>query len=84
MIFHFMCNEHDLKDNHKRVYRLWKQAGLHLGVPVQRPRIRREYQELLAPDQINEGRAMDFVGDWTVGPEKKSVDIMDECSRHAL
>lgn len=88
MVFHYLRNEHGIKDNHKRVYRLWKQAELHLRVPAQRPRIRREYEELLSPDQVNEGWAMDFVSDWVVaGPLKKSVriiNIMDECSRHAL
>ena len=27
MIFYYLRNEYDLPDNHKRVYRLWKQAG---------------------------------------------------------
>jgi len=73
--------------NHKRVYRVWKQEGLNLRQPAQRPKIRRQYQDLLAPAQVNEGWAMDFVSDWTVGPEKKSariINIMDECSRKAL
>ncbi len=73
--------------NNKRVYRVWKQEGLNLRLPPQRKKIRREYQELLAPDGINEGWAMDFVSDWVVGPEKRSVrviNIMDEGSRKAL
>jgi len=73
--------------NHKRVYRVWKEEGLNLRLPVQRKRIRRAYQELLAPDGVNEGWAMDFVSDWVVGPQKKAVrviNIMDEGSRKAL
>lgn len=73
--------------NHKRVYRVWKEEKLHLRLPPQRKRIRREYEELLAPDGVNEGWAMDFLSDWVVGPEKKSVrviNIMDEGSRKAL
>lgn len=87
MVFHYLRNEHRLKDNHKRVYRLWKQAGLHLRLPPKRSKIRREYKELLAPDRVNEGWAMDFVSDWVIGPEKQSIrviNIMDECSRRAL
>jgi putative transposase len=57
--------------NHKRVYRIWKQEQLNLRVPAQRPKIRRAYQDLLASYQVNEGWAMDFVSDWTIGPEKK-------------
>lgn len=87
MVFHYLRNEHGIKDNHKRVYRLWKAAGLHLRLPPKRSRIRREYKELLAPKQINEGWAMDFVSDWTIGPTKEAarvINIMDECSRRAL
>ncbi|MEZ4988324.1 MAG: IS3 family transposase [Saprospiraceae bacterium] len=66
MIFYFLRNEYGLKDNHKRVYRIWREAGLHLRVYPKRAVIRREYKELLAPDRINEGWAMDFVSDWVV------------------
>jgi putative transposase len=87
MVFYYLRNEYGLQDNHKRVYRLWKQEGLHLRLPKKRPRIRRDYQELLAPRHINEGWAMDFVSDWVIGPQKQQVrviNIMDECSRRAL
>ena len=73
--------------NHKRVYRVWKEERLNLRLPPQRKKIRREYQELLAPDGVNEGWAMDFVSDWVLGPERRSVrviNIMDEGSRKAL
>ena len=58
-----------------------------MRLPPKRPKIRREYQDLLAPDQVNEGWAMDFVSDWVVGPGQERVriiNIMDECSRKAL
>jgi putative transposase len=58
-----------------------------LRLPPKRQRIRREYQELLAPEKVNEGWAMDFVSDWVIGPEKQAIrviNIMDECSRRAL
>lgn len=87
MIFYFLRNEYSLEDNHKRVYRLWKQADLHLRVALKRPAIQRKYQDLTAPDLINQGWAMDFVSDWIIGPEKQSVriiNIMDEGSRRAL
>lgn len=87
MIFYLLRNEYALEDNHKRVYRLWREAGLHLRVAPKRATVRREYQALLLPEQINQGWAMDFVSDWVVGPEKQPVrivNIMDECSRMAL
>ncbi len=52
-----------------------------------RRRIYRKYQDLISPDGVNEGWAMDFVSDWVVGPTHKQVriiNIMDEGSRRAL
>lgn len=86
LVFHFLRRQgHPW--NHKRVYRVWKQEGLHLRLPPKRPQLRRIYQGLLAPDRINEGWAMDFLSDWVVGPGQEKVriiNIMDECSRKAL
>ena len=86
MVFHYLRRQgHPW--NHKRVYRIWKAEGLHLRLPPRRPKIRRQYQDLLAPGQINEGWAMDFVSDWIVGPGQETVriiNIMDEYSRKAL
>ena len=59
------------------MYRVWKKEGLNLRLPPQRKKIRREYQELLAPDGVNEGWAMDFVSDWVVCPEKQSVRVIN-------
>lgn len=73
--------------NHKRVYRVWKAQELHLRLVPKRSKIKRLYQDLLAPDQINQGWAMDFLSDWIVGPAGQKVriiNIMDECSRKAL
>ncbi len=86
MVFYYLrCNGYTW--NHKRVYRVWKQEELHLRLPPKRPGLRRSYKELLAPERINEGWAMDFVSDWVVGPNEQAVriiNIMDECSRKAL
>ena len=86
MVFHYLRRQgHPW--NHKRVYRIWKAEGLHLRLPAKRPKIRREYKDLLAPDRVNKGWAMDFVSDWVVGPGQERVriiNIMDECSRKAL
>ena len=86
LVFHFLRRQ-GYEWNHKRVYRVWKQEKLNLRLPVQRPKIRRVYQDLIAPDGINEGWAMDFVSDWTVGLNKEAariINIMDEGSRKAL
>lgn len=73
--------------NHKRVYRVWKQETLDLRKVPKRPKIRRIYQDLLSPEKVNEGWAMDFLSEWIVGEEQQKVrviNVMDECSRKAL
>lgn len=73
--------------NHKKVYRIWKAEGLHLRKSPTRAKIRRIFENLIAPEQVNQGWAMDFLSDWIVGLEKKGVrliNIIDECSRKAL
>lgn len=86
-IFDYLRLHGIIQDNHKRVYRIWCEEKLNLRPSPKRQRIYREYQELLSPDGINEGWAMDFVSDWVVGPTRKQVriiNIMDEGSRRAL
>ncbi|NRA51861.1 MAG: IS3 family transposase [Phaeodactylibacter sp.] len=93
MVFHYLRNQ-GYSWNHKKVYRIWKAEQLHLRVPPKRPKIRRVYQDLLAPGQVNEGWAMDFLSDWVVGPAQEKVRIInvvedlrpreESCSRKAL
>jgi putative transposase len=86
MIFYFIRNQ-GFTWNHKRVYAVWKEEGLHLRKVPSRPKIRREYLDLIAPNQINQGWAMDFLSEWVVGEQEQTVriiNIMDECSRRAL
>ncbi len=86
-IYHYLRNQGKLSDNHKRVYRIWRAEGLNLRCPPRRKRLHREYRDLISPDGVNEGWAMDFVSDWVVGPTKKQVriiNVMDEGSRRAL
>jgi len=86
LIFYYLRNQ-GYSWNHKRVYRVWKSEELHLRPTPSRPKLRREYQALLAPDGINEGWAMDFVSDWVINDRQQKVriiNIMDEGSRKAL
>ena len=86
MVFYYLRRQ-DHPWNHKRVYRIWKAEGLHLRLPPKRTKIKRKYLDLLAPERVNEGWAMDFLSDWVVGPDGhkiRIVNVMDECSRKAL
>jgi putative transposase len=86
LVFYYLRNQ-GFSWNHKRVYRVWKQQELHLRRLPKRAKLKRVYQDLLAPEQVNEGWAMDFLSEWIVGEEQQKVrviNIMDECSRKAL
>lgn len=86
MIFHYLRNE-GFVWNHKRVYRVWKEEKLNLRKVPKRPKIKRVFLDLIAPNNINEGWAMDFLSEWVVGVEEQGVriiNIIDECSRRAL
>ena len=86
MVFHYLRRQgHSW--NHKKFYRIWKAEGLHLRRPPKRAKIKRVFQDLIAPEKINQGWAIDFLSDWVVGVEKKAVrlvNLMDEGSRKAL
>ena len=63
------------------------QAKLSLHRNPKKPRLKRAFQELLPPDQINEGWAMDFLSEWVIGEKQQSVriiNVVDECSRKGL
>lgn len=75
------------KTGRRRAYRLYRQAKLSLYGMPKKPRIKRVYQALLPPENINEGWAMDFVSEWVIGENQQSVrviNVVDECSRKAL
>lgn len=86
MTFHYLRNQGHLW-NHKRVYRIWKCEALHLRKPPKRAKLKRLFQDLLAPEKVNEGWAMDFVSEWVISEQQQRVriiNVMDEHSRKAL
>lgn len=86
LIFYYLRNQ-GYSWNHKRVYRVWKQENLHLRMVPKRKKLKRKYQDLLAPTQINQGWSVDFLSDWVVEPNQQKVrviNVMDDCSRKAL
>jgi putative transposase len=75
----------------KRAHKLYKQAGLSLHKTPKKPRIKREYQDLLSANQVNQGWALDFVSDMVVNQMGsvasewiRVINVIDECSRKDL
>jgi len=86
LIFAFLKNQGE-KIGKKRAYRLYVQSKLSLYRNPKKPRLKRVFQKLLPPEQINEGWAMDFMSEWVIGEKQQSIRIInvaDECSRKDL
>lgn len=85
-VFHYIRNQ-GVTFNHKKVYRIWKREKLNLRQRPKRQRIRRKFEPISLPKEVNKGWSMDFLSDWVMSSDKKSVriiNIMDETSRRAL
>ncbi len=64
---------------YKRVYRAWYRERFNLRIPP--PRIHRNYQELISPEPISEGWAMDFGSHYVVGSTRRqfrTISVMQE------
>lgn len=76
---------HGVKDNHKRIYRLYKELGLQIG---KRSRKRRKSERrfmFLAPSKPNELWAMDFVSDsFECGRKFRVLTVKDLFTHEAL
>lgn len=86
LLFAFLKNKGE-KIGKRRAHGLYKDAKLSLHRNPKKPRLKRVFQELLPPDQINEGWAMDFLSEWVIGEKQQSVritNVVDECSRKDL
>lgn len=86
MIFACMKNKGE-KIGKTRAHRLYMGAKLSLHRPPKKPRVKRVFEGLLPPEQINEGWAMDFLSEWVIGEKQQSVriiNVVDECSRKGL
>ena len=87
LIYHYLKKVKGIKLGKTRAYGLYRAANMSLHRTPKKPRIKRAYQELLAPKNINEGWAMDFMSEWVIGEKQQSVriiNVVDECSRKDL
>ena len=87
MIYHYLRNMKGLRFCKKRGHLLYQQAGMSLWRNPKKPRIRRQYQDLIAPAKPNEGWALDFLSEMVVGETGewyRLLNVVDECSRRSL
>jgi putative transposase len=86
LIYAYLKNQGE-KIGKRRAHRLYMAAKLSLHRNPKKPRIKRVFEELLPPKNINEGWAMDFLSEWVIGEKQQSVriiNVVDECSRKDL
>lgn len=86
LIYAYLRNQGE-KIGKRRAHRLYMKAKMSLYRPPKKPRVKRVFEQLLAPEKINEGWAMDFLSEWVIGEKQQSVriiNVVDECSRKDL
>ena len=71
--------------NHKRIYRLYRSAGLAVRRRKRRAHIAVERQPLVLPLQANQTWSMDFVFDaLSNGRKLKTLTIVDDCTKECV
>lgn len=69
LIYAYLKNQGE-KIGKRRAHRLYMAAKLSLHRNPKKPRIKRVFEELLPPKNINEGWAMDFLSEWVIGEKQ--------------
>jgi putative transposase len=84
-VFCFLRNTKGFKWNHKRVYRIYRELELNLGIKP-RSRIKRDKSDALAvPAEINQVWSMDFMSDSLKdGRSIRTFNVLDDCNRESL
>jgi putative transposase len=71
--------------NHKRVYRLYREAGLAVRRRKKRERVALERQPLIIPPGPNHTWSMDFVADALAdGRPLKCLTVVDDCTKESV
>lgn len=79
---HVLLRREGWQVNHKRVYRLYKLAGLSLRLRTPKKRISRQRVEGPAATSPNECWSIDFVADrLATGHKYRALTIVDNCTR---
>ena len=82
---HILLRREGFEINHKRIYRLYKEAGLAVRKRKRRKGIAVERQPLLLPSQANQVWSMDFVMDATAnGRRIKVLTVVDDFTKESL
>jgi putative transposase len=82
---HILVEREGFEVNHKRVHRLYREAGLSVRKRRKRERVAVERQPLVVPSGPNHTWSMDFVFDTTSdGRPFKCLTVVDDCTKEAV
>jgi putative transposase len=82
---HILVEREGFHANHKRVYRLYREAGLGVRKRRKRDRVAVERQPLIVPSGPNHTWSMDFVFDATCdGRPFKCLTVVDDCTKESI
>lgn len=82
---HVLVDREGIKANHKRIYRLYSEAGLAVRRRRKRARVAVEREPLTVPSAPNEVWSMDFVSDALAnGRRIKILTIVDDFTKEAV
>ncbi len=82
---HLLLAREGHRINHKRIYRLYRSAGLAVRRRGRRARIAVERQPLVLPTKANQTWSMDFVFDALGNGHKvKTLTVVDDCTKECI
>ncbi|MFP7773520.1 IS3 family transposase, partial [Pseudomonas aeruginosa] len=82
---HFLLRRAGVQVNHKRIYRLYRAAGLMVKRRRRRHGVAVERKRLSLPSAPNQVWSMDFVFDaLSTGRRIKCLTVVDDCGFHAI
>jgi len=82
---HILIEREGIEVNHKRIHRLYREAGLAVRRRRKRERVAVERRPLILPSSPNQSWSMDFVFDALAdGKPLKCLTVVDDCTKEAV
>lgn len=82
---HILIEREGVEVNHKRIHRLYREAGLAVRRRRKRERVAVERRPLVLPSSPNQSWSMDFVFDALAdGKPLKCLTVVDDCTKEAV
>lgn len=85
LCFLHLCNVKDIRWNHKRVYRIYRELELNLRIKPNKRLIREKPEPLAVPETINDSWSKDFMHDQlSDGRRYRLLNVIDALTEKPL